>query len=57
MDVFDLFAKLSLDSSEYDKGLESAEKSGSNFSEKLKKGIGVAAGVAVKEGKSKENQE
>ena len=47
MDVFDLFAKLSLDSSEYDKGLESAEKSGSNFSDKLKKGIGVAAGVAT----------
>ena len=47
MDVFDLFAKLSLDSSEYDKGLESAEKSGSNFSDKLKKGIAVAAGVAT----------
>ena len=47
MDVFDLFAKLSLDSSEYDKGLDSAEKSGASFSEKLKKGVAVAAGVAT----------
>lgn len=47
MNVFELFAKLSLDSSEYTKGLDSAEKEGSNFSANLKKGIGIAAGVAT----------
>ena len=47
MNVFDLFAKISLDSSEYEKGLTGAEKSTSSFGEKLKKGIGVAAGVAT----------
>ena len=47
MNVFELFAKLGLDSSEYDKGLDDAEKSSSSFGEKLKKGIGVAAGVAT----------
>lgn len=47
MNVFELFAKLGLDSSEYDKGLEGAEKSASSFGTKLKAGLGVAAGVAT----------
>lgn len=45
MNVFDLFASLSLDSSDYDKGLDSAEKKGSSFGGKLKKGLGTAAKV------------
>lgn len=47
MNVFELFAKIGLDTSEYDKGLEGAEKSTASFGDKLKKGIGVAAGVAT----------
>ena len=47
MNVFELFAKIGLDTSEYDKGLEGAEKSTTSFGDKLKKGIGVAAGVAT----------
>ena len=47
MDVFDLFAKLSLDSSSYDKGIEGAEKSASNFSANLKKGLAVAGSIAT----------
>lgn len=47
MNVFELFAKLGLDTSEYDKGLEGAEKSASGFGDSLKKGLGVAAGVAT----------
>lgn len=47
MNVFDLFAKLSLDKSEYEEGLDSAEKSANGFGEKLKKGIGTAAKVVT----------
>ena len=47
MNVFELFAKLGLDSSEYDKGLEGAERSASGFGDKLKTGLGAAAGVAT----------
>lgn len=49
MDVFDLFAKLSLDTSEYEKGLDSAEKKGSNFGSGLLKAtkLGGAALAAV----------
>lgn len=47
MNVFELYAKIGLDTSEYNKSLETAEKSTSDFGEKLKKGIGVAAGVAT----------
>lgn len=49
MDVFDLFAKLSLDTSEYEKGIDSAKKSSGD----LKKSLAVAgaatagAGAAV----------
>lgn len=43
MDVFDLFAKLSLDSSEYESGLQDAETKGSGFG----KGLATAAGVGA----------
>lgn len=50
MNVFELFATLSLDTSEYDQGLDDAEKSASSFSSKLKNGLSTAgkvAGVAI----------
>lgn len=47
MNVFELFAKLGLDTSEYNEGLEGAEKSASSFGTVLKNGIGVAAGVTT----------
>ena len=46
MDVFDLVAKLSLDSSEYESGLSDASTSASNFGSGLKTAMGVGA-VAV----------
>ena len=45
MNVFDLFATLSLDSSNYDEGLSNAESSGQSFGTKLKSGLGTAAKV------------
>ena len=45
MDVFDLVAKLSLDSSEYDKGLTGAENKASGFGSKFKAGVGTAMKV------------
>lgn len=47
MNVFELFAKLSLDTSEYDAGLEGAESKASGFGDALKKGVTVAAGVTT----------
>lgn len=49
MDVFDLFAKLSLDSSAYEQGLDDAEKKGSGFGAGLQTAakVGVAAVAAV----------
>ena len=49
MDVFDLFAKLSLDSSEYESGLQDAETKGSGFGKGLigAAGAGAAAVAAV----------
>lgn len=50
MDVFDLTAKLTLDSSEYDKALGQAETSGSSFGASfgsIMGGIGIAAGAAT----------
>ena len=50
MNVFDLFAKLSLDKSDYDIGLSEGERQASTFGEKLKSGLGGAAkaiGIAV----------
>ena len=43
MDVFDLVAKITLDSSEYESGLDEAEKSTTSFGQKIKGGIGKAA--------------
>jgi phage-related protein len=47
MNVFELFAKLGLDTSEYDESLDKSEEKASSFGSKLKTGIGVAAGVAT----------
>ena len=50
MNVFNLFAKLSLDKSDYDTGLSEGERQASTFGEKLKSGLGGAAkaiGTAV----------
>lgn len=50
MDVFDLFAKLSLDSSEYEKGLGDAEKRATGGGSKIGAALGgaaKAAGVAI----------
>ena len=41
INVFDLFAKLTLDDAEYDKGLEDAQKKGEGFGSKLKSAMGV----------------
>lgn len=50
MSVFNMFAKLSLDKSDYDTGLSEGERQASTFGEKLKSGLGGAAkavGTAV----------
>lgn len=50
INVFDLYAKLGLDSSGYDKGLKDAGEKGSNFGSKLTsvmKGAAVAAGAVA----------
>ncbi len=51
MNIFELSAKIGIDTSEYDKGLDSAEKKGSSFSAGLKSLVGgvakVTAGAAV----------
>ena len=49
MDVFDLMAKLTLDSSQYDSGLTGAENKASSFGSKIGKGLAVggAAMAAV----------
>lgn len=45
MDVFDLSAKISLDSSEYSKGLKDAESEGSSVASKLGGGLKTAAKI------------
>lgn len=49
MDLFDLVAKITLETGEYEKNLEKAEKSASGFGEKLKKTfkVGTAAVATV----------
>lgn len=47
MDLFDLAAKISLDSSEYEQGLEKASDKSGKFGDVLKKGIGVAVTTAA----------
>lgn len=43
INLFDLYAKISLDSSEYDEGLNKASSNTSSFASKLKKGLATAA--------------
>lgn len=45
MNVFELFAKLGLDTSEYDEGLDSSEKKASSFGSKLGSTLGTGAKV------------
>lgn len=47
MDVFDLFAKISLDTSEYEDGLSGASNTTSSFADKLKNGLVTAAKVGA----------
>lgn len=47
MDLFDIAAKIRLDSSEYESGLSDAEKKGSGFANKLKSGLKTAAKVGT----------
>lgn len=47
MNVFDLVAKISLDSSEYDKGLDDASDKANGMGSKIKKGVGVASKAVV----------
>ena len=47
MNLFELFAKLTLDSSEYEKGLDDAEKKGSSFGAKLGNGLKTLGKVGV----------
>ena len=45
MNLFDLMAKITLDTSEYEEGLEKSEKQASTFGDKLRKGLKTAATV------------
>ena len=47
MDVFDLAARITLNSQQYDKGLSDAEKKTSSFGSKLKSGLSTAAKVGA----------
>lgn len=47
MNLFDLYATVSLDTSEYDRGISSVTKSGSNLASKLKSGLATAGKVAA----------
>lgn len=50
MDLFNLFAKITLDTSEYEKGLDDSEEKAEDFGKKLKTGLGTAAkagGIAI----------
>ena len=47
MNLFDLMAKITLDSSEYEKGLDKSEKASSSFGQKLKTGLATAGKVGA----------
>lgn len=47
MNVYEIFAKLSLDTSGYDEGLDNSESKASTFGEKLKGGLANAGKIAV----------
>lgn len=45
MDLFDIAAKITLNTDQFEKGMKNAESEGSGFASKLKKGLGTAAKV------------
>ena len=47
MNVFDLYAKIALDTGDYEKGLEDASAKTSSFADKLKTGLATAAKVGA----------
>ena len=47
MNVFDLYAKIALDTGDYEKGLEEASGKTSSFADKLKTGLATAAKVGA----------
>lgn len=47
LNLFDLFAKISLDTSEYDSGVKDVTKSGESLASKLKNGLATAGRVAA----------
>lgn len=47
MDLFDIAAKISLNTSEYERNLSAAENKGSGFADKLKKGFGAAIKISA----------
>ena len=47
MNVFDLYAKIALDTGDYEKGLEDASGKTSSFADKLKTGLATAAKVGT----------
>lgn len=47
LNLFDLFAKISLDTSEYESGVKDVEKSGSSLASKLKSGLATAGKAAA----------
>jgi TP901 family phage tail tape measure protein len=47
LDVFDLYAKIAIDTSDYESGLSSASEKSSTFGSKLSKGLKTAAKVAA----------
>ena len=47
MNVFELYAKIALDTGDYEKGLEDASEKTSSFSDKLKTGLATAAQVGT----------
>ena len=47
MNVFDLYAKIALDTGDYEKGLEDASEKTSSFADKLKTGLATAAKVGT----------
>lgn len=47
MDLFDLFAKITLDTGEYENGLKDAERKTSKFADTLKNGLATAAKIGA----------
>lgn len=47
MNVFDLYAKIAIDTGDYEKGLEDASEKTSSFADKLKTGLATAAKVGA----------